>query len=102
MSHFEYPSTRLILRPPLGEDSVDRYATDQNWSKENETPEDWDAGTPREVTWRVSTEVVLHYAVDDATSYPYIFFTTPRRHIGMGFIQDAQQHLSVFTSDELL
>jgi len=102
MSHSDYPSVRLILRPPLGEEDVERYAGSQHWRKEYDRRESSAAGTLREVAWRVSTEVMLHYTVDDVTNCPYIFFTAPWRQIGRGFIRHAEQNLRVFTHDDLL
>lgn len=97
----ECPSQRLILQPPRGEDDVARYATAQNWAKEREIPEDDERGTLREVVWRVSSEVTLHFIVDDMTGCPYVFFNTPWKNIGAGFVQHASHHLDVFARNDL-
>jgi hypothetical protein len=102
MSNSEYLTTRLILRSPKGEEDVARYAQANAWPKEKVVPASNKRGTLRETIWRVSSQVTLHYIVDDVTSSPYIFFSTSWRNIGKGLVGHAQQNLDVYSYRELL
>ncbi len=102
MSSFEYRSRRLILRSPrTAEEQVARYAAENGWPKVEETSDDPDRGTLREVVWRIASGAELHYTVDDATGCPYVFVTASWRNLGRGFLEHAEQHLDVLSREEL-
>jgi HEAT repeat protein len=65
-------------------------------------PADRDSATPPHVVWRIATEVSLHYVEDDVAHCAYVFTSSSAYNLGAGFHEHAQQHLPVFTQDELL
>lgn len=101
-SNSKYLTTRLILRSQDGEAEVARYATENGWAFSREIRPNRRKGTLRELIWRISSEVTMHYQMDDATGSPYIYFTTPWPNIGIGLVKHAQHNANVIPYGELL
>jgi hypothetical protein len=98
-----YRSVRLILRSPAAaERQVTEYAESLQWPKIADLAEDPDAGTLREVVWRISSTTDLHYRVDDATGVAYVFIRADHPRQEDSFATHAEQHLDVLSRDELL
>jgi hypothetical protein len=103
MSSFDNKSPRLILRFPAdAEEQVERYASSFGWDRVKETEDDPEAGMLREVTWSISSGVDLNYSIDDATGCAYVFVTAALRNQCQAFHKHAEQHLNVFSREELL
>ncbi|MEU6644244.1 hypothetical protein ABZ863_17035 [Saccharomonospora sp. NPDC046836] len=102
MSPFEYRSRRLLFhRSAAAEEQVAGYAASFGWPR-TEVPADEEAGIPREVVWAIASTVDVRYSVDDATGSPYVFVTAAYRNQCQAFLAHAEQHLDVFSREELL
>lgn len=113
VTEYLYRSRRLIFRNP--EDAAataSRYADNNSWRKERETPDDPETGNLREVVWQISATASMHYLVDDATGLPYIYFSTysedlhagvaAARDLAQELVGDATQRLDVYEREELI
>ena len=96
-------SARIVLRSSgTAERQVTELADSFQWPKIADVPEDPDAGSLREVVWRIASTVDLHYQVDDATGLAYVFIRADHPRQEDSFAAHAEQHLVVFSRDELL
>jgi hypothetical protein len=95
-------SQRLILRSAEPEHQVFEYANSFQWTMIVDIPEDPDVGQQREVVWRISSTIDLHYQMDDMTGIGYVFIRADHPRQEDSFAAHAEQHLDVFPREELL
>jgi hypothetical protein len=102
MSSSKHLTTRLIIRAQDGEAEARRYAEANGWNFWRELPQNERKGTLRELIWRISSEVSMHYMMDDVTGSPYIYFSTPWPNIGISLVKQTQSQADVIPYSELL
>lgn len=101
----EYQSTRLILRASDVSDAsaeVSRYAEAGGFRLIQDVAADPSRGVERQLTWLIATQLWLQYTEDLETGLPYVHVVASVANFGLSYIRQAEQHLSVYTWDELL
>jgi len=98
----EVPSRRLVLRAADAAGAVSRYAATYKFPFEKEIAPDQAKDIARHLTWAITSQVRLHYSEDLETGLPYIYVSTVLVDIGLGYMRHAEQHLPVYTWDELV
>jgi hypothetical protein len=98
-----YCSARLVLRSSgAAERQVSEYAESFHWPKILDVAGDPDAGRLREVVWRIGSAVDLHYRVEGVTGLAFVFVRADHPRQEDSFAAHAEQHLPVWSRDELL
>jgi hypothetical protein len=91
-----------VLRVPNAANEVARYASAFRFPFEHEIAPDPAKDVARHLTWRITSQVLLHYSEDLETGLPYIYVTTSLVDLGLGYMRHAEQHLPVYSWDELV
>jgi hypothetical protein len=98
----EVPSRRLVLRVANAVGAVSGYAATFKFPFEHEIAPDPAKDVARHVTWRITSQVLLHYSEDLETGLPYIYVTSTLVDLGLGYMRHAEQHLPVYSWHELV